>query len=172
MRGGCGRRCAGRNPAVSHAAAPGRDRRGEIGAAVAINFALLAVLLVIAADLLLGLDCAGAEAGESASAALGALAMTDSDKKTDWEALAAKESRGKDLSRETLEGITLKTVYGPEDAARDRQRLSRPRALHARALCDDVCRAAVDDPPICRLLDRRGIATPSTAATSPPGRRA
>ena len=43
--------------------------------------------------------------------------MNDHDKKTAWEALAAKESRGKDLSRETLEGITLKTVYGPEDAA-------------------------------------------------------
>ena len=34
-----------------------------------------------------------------------------------WQALAAKEARGKDLSRETIEGITLKTVYGPEDAA-------------------------------------------------------
>ncbi|MDQ3074752.1 MAG: methylmalonyl-CoA mutase [Pseudomonadota bacterium] len=43
--------------------------------------------------------------------------MNDADKKTAWEALAAKESRGKDLRRETLEGITLKTVYGPEDAA-------------------------------------------------------
>ena len=32
-----------------------------------------------------------------------------------WKALAAKESRGKDLSRETLEGITLKSVYGPVD---------------------------------------------------------
>ncbi|MEO7656682.1 MAG: methylmalonyl-CoA mutase [Sphingomicrobium sp.] len=32
-----------------------------------------------------------------------------------WQTLAAKEARGKDLSRETLEGITLKTVYGPED---------------------------------------------------------
>ncbi len=39
------------------------------------------------------------------------------DKFDQWEALAAKESRGKDLRRETLEGITLKTVYGPEDAA-------------------------------------------------------
>ena len=27
-----------------------------------------------------------------------------------WKALAAKESRGADLSRETPEGITLKTV--------------------------------------------------------------
>src|SRR5207237_9982678 len=37
--------------------------------------------------------------------------------KSDWEALAAKESRGKDLSRETVEGIKLNTVYGPEDAS-------------------------------------------------------
>ena len=34
-----------------------------------------------------------------------------------WTALAAKESRGADLSRETIEGITLKPVYGPEDVA-------------------------------------------------------
>jgi methylmalonyl-CoA mutase len=33
----------------------------------------------------------------------------------DWKALADKESRGKDLSRETPEGIRLKNVYGPED---------------------------------------------------------
>src|SRR6478672_865601 len=38
-----------------------------------------------------------------------------SDKRKDWETLAAKESRGKDLSRETVEGIKLSTVYGPED---------------------------------------------------------
>ena len=38
-----------------------------------------------------------------------------SDKREDWEKLAAKESRGKDLSRETVEGIELGTVYGPED---------------------------------------------------------
>jgi methylmalonyl-CoA mutase len=38
-------------------------------------------------------------------------------KREDWEKLAAKESRGKDLSRETVEGIRLSTVYGPEDAA-------------------------------------------------------
>jgi methylmalonyl-CoA mutase len=35
--------------------------------------------------------------------------------KSDWEKLAAKESRGKDLSRETVEHITLNTVYGPDD---------------------------------------------------------
>jgi methylmalonyl-CoA mutase len=34
-----------------------------------------------------------------------------------WKALADKESRGKDLSRETVEGIRLDTVYGPNDAA-------------------------------------------------------
>jgi len=42
--------------------------------------------------------------------------MTDKPSKSEWEALAAKESRGKDLSRETVEGIRLQTVYGPEDA--------------------------------------------------------
>jgi methylmalonyl-CoA mutase len=36
---------------------------------------------------------------------------------TAWQALAAKEARGADLTRETIEGITLKTVYGPEDTA-------------------------------------------------------
>jgi methylmalonyl-CoA mutase len=37
--------------------------------------------------------------------------------KSEWEALASKESRGRDLSRETLEGIRLETVYGPQDAS-------------------------------------------------------
>ncbi|WP_324809276.1 methylmalonyl-CoA mutase [Sphingomonas sp. LY29] len=43
--------------------------------------------------------------------------MTDRSKRDEWDQLAAKESKGRDLSRETLEGITLKPVYGPEDAA-------------------------------------------------------
>jgi methylmalonyl-CoA mutase len=43
--------------------------------------------------------------------------VTDKSARTNWEALAAKESRGKDLSRETFEGVRLNTVYGPEDAA-------------------------------------------------------
>jgi methylmalonyl-CoA mutase len=43
--------------------------------------------------------------------------VTDRPSKDDWEKLAAKESRGKDLSRETVEGIALATVYGPEDSA-------------------------------------------------------
>ena len=39
-----------------------------------------------------------------------------SDKRQDWEKLADKESKGRDLSRETVEGIRLETVYGPDDA--------------------------------------------------------
>jgi methylmalonyl-CoA mutase len=42
--------------------------------------------------------------------------MTDKPSKPDWEKLAAKESRGRELSRETFEGIKLDTVYGPDDA--------------------------------------------------------
>ncbi|HVF82607.1 MAG TPA: methylmalonyl-CoA mutase [Sphingomicrobium sp.] len=38
------------------------------------------------------------------------------DKHEAWKTLAAKEARGADLSRDTPEGIALKTVYGPEDA--------------------------------------------------------
>ena len=40
---------------------------------------------------------------------------------------------------------------------RNRPRPPRLRPLHARPLCLDVYRPAVDDPPICGLLDRRGI---------------
>jgi methylmalonyl-CoA mutase len=40
--------------------------------------------------------------------------VTDKPIKSDWETLAAKESGGKDLSRETFEGIQLDTVYGPD----------------------------------------------------------
>ncbi len=43
--------------------------------------------------------------------------MTDKPSKSDWKQLADKESKGRDLSRETPEGISLATVYGPEDAA-------------------------------------------------------
>ena len=43
--------------------------------------------------------------------------MTDKPSKADWKTRAAKESRGKDVSRETVEGIRLATVYGPDDTA-------------------------------------------------------
>jgi methylmalonyl-CoA mutase len=42
--------------------------------------------------------------------------VTDKPTKSDWEMLAAKESRGKDLTRETFEGIRLDNVYGPDSA--------------------------------------------------------
>jgi methylmalonyl-CoA mutase len=35
----------------------------------------------------------------------------------EWEKRAAKESGGRDIARETPEGIRLRTVYGPDDAA-------------------------------------------------------
>ena len=43
--------------------------------------------------------------------------MTDEPSRSNWESLAAREARGKDLTRETVEGIRLSNVYGPEDAA-------------------------------------------------------
>jgi methylmalonyl-CoA mutase len=42
--------------------------------------------------------------------------VTDKPSRTDWETLAAKEARGKDLTRETVEGIRLETVYGPDSS--------------------------------------------------------
>src|SRR5258705_11711272 len=43
--------------------------------------------------------------------------MADKPTKSDWETLAAEEARGRYLSRETEEGTTPATVYGPEDVA-------------------------------------------------------
>src|SRR5688572_23489874 len=43
--------------------------------------------------------------------------MTKGRTRQDWEELARKEAKGKDLSRATPEGITLKTVYGPGGVA-------------------------------------------------------
>ena len=42
--------------------------------------------------------------------------MSDKPTKSDWETLAAKESRGNDLTRQTFEGIRLDNVYGPDAA--------------------------------------------------------
>ena len=39
-----------------------------------------------------------------------------SDKRAEWEKIAGKESRGRDLGRDTVEGIWLQNVFGPEDA--------------------------------------------------------
>jgi len=43
--------------------------------------------------------------------------MTNKHTRDDWEALAAKEAKGADLSRQTPEGIKIKTVYGPGGVA-------------------------------------------------------
>jgi methylmalonyl-CoA mutase len=43
--------------------------------------------------------------------------MTDKPSKSGWKGLADKESKGRDLARETFEGIRLETVYGPDDSA-------------------------------------------------------
>ena len=43
--------------------------------------------------------------------------MTKRPTRQDWEELAAKEAKGADLTRETPEGIRLKTVYGPGGVA-------------------------------------------------------
>src|SRR5678816_3590814 len=43
--------------------------------------------------------------------------MTNKPTIEQWKSLAEKESRGTDLTRETPEGIRLKTVYGPEDSS-------------------------------------------------------
>jgi len=41
--------------------------------------------------------------------------VTDKRSKSDWKTLADKESKGRDLTRDTVEGIRLDNVYGPED---------------------------------------------------------
>ena len=46
------------------------------------------------------------------------------------------------------------------------------RPVRARPAGHDVRRPAVDDPPVRRVLHRRGVATPSTGATWPPASRA
>jgi len=45
--------------------------------------------------------------------------VTEKPSKSDWKAVADKESRGRDLSRETIEGIELSPVYGADDAGID-----------------------------------------------------
>ena len=59
----------------------------------------------------------------------------------------------------TPEGIAVKPVYTAADTRRPRlpRQLSRHRALPARALPDHVRHAAVDHPPVRRLLDGRGF---------------
>ena len=92
------------------------------------------------------------------------LTMADSPEKTlaDWQALAAKELGGK-----TVDGSPVADARGHRGQAalyggRPRGARAAPvaaglPALPARRARHHVCRPALDHPPICRLLDRRGI---------------
>ena len=75
--------------------------------------------------------------------------------------LAAKELRDKPVSSldwMTPEGIAVKPLYTAADLEepRDPRRAAGLRAVHARAQGHDVRRPALDDPPVRRLLHRRG----------------
>ena len=94
--------------------------------------------------------------------------MTDKPSKSDWKALADKESKGRDLSRETVEGIHLDTVYGPDDgfdsgypgvAPFTRGPYATMYAGRPWTIRQYAGFSTAEDP------------TLSTAATSPPGRR-
>ncbi len=82
------------------------------------------------------------------------MSKDDSAKPTvaDWEALADKESRGRDLSWDTPEGFTIKPLYTAR--GRDRSRPTGFRAIHARCEGQHVCGPPVDDPAICGLFHR------------------
>ena len=54
---------------------------------------------------------------ESSTVGARAISMTKKPTHDNWKALAEKESKGRDLSRDTPEHIRLKNVYGPEDSA-------------------------------------------------------
>ncbi|HXG81946.1 MAG TPA: methylmalonyl-CoA mutase family protein, partial [Sphingomicrobium sp.] len=43
--------------------------------------------------------------------------MSEKPTRQDWEKLAAREAKGRDLTRDTPEHIRLKNVYGPNDVA-------------------------------------------------------
>ena len=79
-----------------------------------------------------------------------------------WRAAAAKALRGQpvdSLTWHTPEGIAVKPLYTAADLAGLPHADTLPglRAVRARPAADDVRGAAVDDPPVRRLLHRRGI---------------
>ena len=83
-------------------------------------------------------------------------------KKDEWHSIAEKELRGRsleDLTWKTLEGIDIKPLYTEEDVAGLDHLGSIPgqAPFTPRTTCNDVCRSALDDPPIRRVFDRRGI---------------
>ena len=89
--------------------------------------------------------------------------MGDSERPTrsDWEALAAKEVKGDldALTWHTPEGIDVKPLYTAEDLEGLEAVGALPglRAVRPRRPRHDVREPALDDPPVRRLLDRRGV---------------
>jgi methylmalonyl-CoA mutase len=69
--------------------------------------------------------------------------------------LSAKEVKGRSLDWHTPEGITVKPLYTADDVSADP---GLPGFAPSRAACGQhVCRAPMDDPPICGLFHGRGI---------------
>ena len=75
----------------------------------------------------------------------------------DWQALADKEVKGRDLTWNTPEGIAVKPLYTSADAPEGDPGVPGIAPFTRGALCLDVYRPSLDDPAICGLLDRRGI---------------
>ena len=75
------------------------------------------------------------------------------------QATGATPRRPKPRAWQTPEGIAVKPAYGAGDLRRSRlsRRAARRAALSARPLPHDVSAAALDGPPIFRLLHRRGF---------------
>ena len=106
-------------------------------------------------------------------------AMSDRAPKTasidDWQKAATKSAGSPEkLVWHTPEGIDVKPLYTRRRSAGPavRRHAARLRALRARPAGDDVRGAAVDDPPVRRLLDRRGVERLLPAQRSPPAGRA
>ena len=60
--------------------------------------------------------------------------MIDKPTRSEWETLAARESKGRDLSRETFEGIRLDNVYGPDAAIDSGHCTARSTVSHETAV--------------------------------------
>ncbi len=99
---------------------------------------------------------------------------------TIWQELARKERKGADpagLVWHTPEGIDVKPLYtrGGRRRPRLRRHVTRRLPVPPRPAGDHVRRPAVDDPPVRRLLDRRGVervlqSEPRCRADGPLGR--
>ena len=86
---------------------------------------------------------------------------------------ASLPEEGATQTSTTPEGVDVKSYYDQRDrAGLDFSHDWPGLAPFLRGpYPDHVRRPALDGPPVCRLLHRRGIRTPSTGAISPPARR-